>query len=128
MEARSDFVLKNGPIYFSNVENPTPIGFRVHADHCNKANNCHGGWLASIMDIQLAVAATSKAQVDPAMIVTVNLSLDYLTPAPLGAWVQGEAEVLRRGHKMIFVQGLLYADDVLVMRGNGLFKLTTINS
>lgn len=118
----SGFVGKNGPTFIKKSENSVILGFKVRQDHCNKADNCHGGWLASVMDMQLATAVISILDIEPAKIVTVNMSLDYIAPAPLGSWVQGSAEILREGRKMFFTQGLLYADEALVMRGNGLFK------
>ena len=43
--------------------------------------------------------------------------------APLGAWVQGEAQVLRVTRTMVFAQGLATADGVNAVRVSGIFKL-----
>ena len=39
------------------------------------------------------------------------------------AWVHGQAEVLRATRRMVFVQGLLYADNTLIARVSGVFKI-----
>ena len=43
--------------------------------------------------------------------------------AALGAWVQGEAQVLRVAKTMAFMQGLVTADGVNVARVSGVFKI-----
>ena len=45
------------------------------------------------------------------------------TPNPLGAWVQGEGDVLRTTRNMLFAQGLVTADGVPVLRVSGIFKM-----
>ena len=42
---------------------------------------------------------------------------------PLGAWVQGEAQVLRVTRNLAFLQGMVSADDVPAMRISGIFKI-----
>ena len=54
---------------------------------------------------------------------TINLQIDYLGPAPRGAWVQGEGELLRRTRNLVFAQGLVTADGLPAMRVSGIFKL-----
>ena len=49
--------------------------------------------------------------------------MDYLGASPLGAWVQGEGDVLRTTSKMLFAQGLVTADGVPVLRVSGIFKM-----
>ena len=54
---------------------------------------------------------------------TINLQIDYLAAAPLGAWVQGEAQLLRTTRSLVFMQGLVQADGVSVARTSGIFKI-----
>ena len=53
----------------------------------------------------------------------MSLQVDYLAPAPLGAWVEGEAQVLRITRSMAFVQGLVRAEGQVVARVSGVFKI-----
>ena len=46
-----------------------------------------------------------------------------LAPAPLGAWLTSQTEILRVTRNLVFGQGLVYADDTLVARVNGVFKI-----
>ncbi len=122
------FIGVNGPLYLRHVLGSAPalvtLGFRVEARHCNPMGNCHGGMLASFSDMVLPMSIHRKApEVGYKFLPTISLQLDYLAPAPLGAWVQGEAEVLRVTRSMVFAQGLVTADGVPAVRISGIFKI-----
>ena len=110
-------------------EGRVDVGFWVEEHHCNLYKNCHGGWLSTLADVQLAMAC--KAHFDhvrpdppkPPMLSTVNLTVDFLDPAPLGSWVEGNAHVLRFGHRTAFAQMTATADGKLCLRASGTFKL-----
>ena len=128
MPMGGDFIGINGPIYLKNEKRPegplVQLGFRVEARHCNPMGNCHGGMLASFSDMVLPLSIHRKsAEVGHKFLPTINLQLDYLAPAPLGCWVQGEAEVLRVTRSLVFAQGLVTADGVNAVRISGIFKI-----
>jgi acyl-coenzyme A thioesterase PaaI-like protein len=54
---------------------------------------------------------------------TISLQIDYLAPAPLGAWVQGEADVLRVTRTLVFAHGVARIDGTPVLRVSGAFKI-----
>ena len=54
---------------------------------------------------------------------TISLQIDYMSPAPLGAWVQGQADILRTTRNMLFGQGLVTADGEPALRMSGIFKM-----
>ena len=86
--------------------------------------NCHGGWLASFGDMLLPLSVHRQSpEVGHKFLPTISLQIDYLSPAPLGAWVQGEAEVLRVTRSLVFAQGLVSADGVPAQRVSGIFKI-----
>jgi uncharacterized protein (TIGR00369 family) len=119
-----EFMRLNGPLYLRHEGDVVQVGFRVEARHCNPMNICHGGMMASYCDMLLPISAHRKsAEVGQRFLPTINLQIDYLGPAPLGAWVQGEAQVLRVTRSMLFVQGLATADGAPAVRVSGIFKL-----
>jgi uncharacterized protein (TIGR00369 family) len=95
----------------------------VLARHTNPLNNCHGGMLASFGDMLLPVCIHRQSEVGLRFLPTISLQIDYLAPAPLGAWVQGEADVLRVTRTMVFAQGVAQADGTPVLRVSGIFKI-----
>lgn len=119
---RDGFVSRNGPIYARREGEGAVFGFRVHQRHCNPMAICHGGWLATVADLVLPLSARLDG-LEECYLLTVHMSVDYLAPAPLGAWVEGRARVLRRTRRMIFVDGLLDVAGEPVLRASGVFRL-----
>ena len=118
------FIGINGPFYLKHEGPLVQIGFRVERRHCNPMKNCHGGMLASFSDMVLPLSIHRKAAaVGDKFLPTISLQLDYLAPAPLGCWVQGEAEVLRVTRSLVFAQGLVTADGEPAVRISGIFKI-----
>ncbi|GCL61976.1 PaaI family thioesterase [Pseudaquabacterium pictum] len=124
-----DFIAGNGPLYIRSVVQPDGskvrhLGFRVEQRHTNPMGNCHGGMLATFADMMLPMLAHRQApELRNQFLPTVSLQIDYLAPSPLGAWVQGEAQVLRTTRNLAFVQGLITADGVPALRVSGIFKI-----
>jgi uncharacterized protein (TIGR00369 family) len=119
-----NFMAHNGPLYVRMVDGRAQLGFRVQARHTNPLNNCHGGMLASFGDMLLPVCIhRQSAEVGQRFLPTISLQIDYLAPAPLGAWVQGEADVLRVTRTMVFAQGVARIDGKPVLRVSGTVKI-----
>lgn len=117
-----DFVAALGPLYARWQEGAFLLGLRVQARHCNPIGHCHGGMLATLADMLLPYAAMYQLEVDRRFTPTVSLQLDYLAPVPMGAWVEGSAEVLRSTRRLLFVQGVVCIDGAAVLRASGIFK------
>jgi uncharacterized protein (TIGR00369 family) len=118
------FVQINGPLYQRTESGVYQLGFRVEARHCNPMQICHGGMMATFCDMLLPLGVHAlSAGVRGRFLPTVSLQIDYLSPAPLGAWVQGEAQLLRVTRTMVFAQGLVMADAVPAARVSGILKI-----
>ncbi len=123
------FITVTGPLYTrraeaNNPESAPQMGFRVEPRHCNPMGNCHGGMMATFCDMLLPMSAmVLDKKLAGHFLPTISLQVDYLSPAPLGAWVQGEAQILRTTRSMVFMQGLVQADGVPAARVSGIFKI-----
>ena len=72
---------------------------------------CHGGMIATFCDMLLPISAHYlSAELERRFLPTINLQVDYLAASKLGAWVQGEAQLLRATRSMVFMQGVVSAD------------------
>ncbi len=121
-----EFVVANGPLYERAEADGVPwaLGFRVLARHTNTMGICHGGMMATFCDMLLPIGAFRRvAELHDRFLPTVSLQIDYLAPSPKGAWVQGEAQVLRTTRSLVFAQGLVTADGAPVARVSGVFKV-----
>lgn len=118
------YMTNNGPLYLRAEGDDIRFGFRVEERHINPMGNLHGGMMASFCDMLLPLSAHRKsAEVAQRFLPTISLQIDYLAPAPLGSWVEGEATVLRVTRSLAFIQGLVTADGTPCARASGVFKI-----
>ena len=114
-----------GPLFSRPHDDGLELGFLVEVRHGNGMGVCHGGMMATFCDMLLPLTARSLApEIGDVFLPTISLQIDYLAPAPIGAWVQGSAQVLHRTGAMAFVQGLVTADGTLVVRASGVLKIS----
>ena len=123
-EFGAGFIGVNGPLYTRRTDGGLQLGFRVEERHCNPMGICHGGMMATFCDMLLPISAhVLSKQIGRRFLPTINLQVDFLAASPLGAWVQGEAQLLRKTRSLVFMQGLVQADGVNVARVSGIFKI-----
>lgn len=120
---RDGFIGVNGPLYVRKESDSVVLGLRVEERHCNPNKVCHGGMLMTFADMMLPISARYAAKMTPVFLPTINLAMDYLAPAPLGAWIEGRARLLRVTRNLIFADGIITAGDTTVARANGTFKI-----
>lgn len=125
---RMGFLESNGPLFLRWADGRATLGFRVGLRHCNPGSVCHGGMLATFTDMLLPIAARLQSKVEMGFLPTINLTCDFLAPAPVGSWVEGRAEAVRATRNLLFVQGLATADGTACLRANGIFKITNPGS
>jgi uncharacterized protein (TIGR00369 family) len=118
------FIAVNGPLYVKKLDPGILLGFRVEPRHCNPMGICHGGMISTFCDMLLPISAHYlSAELARRFLPTINLQVDFLAPSPQGAWVQGEAQLLRATRSMVFMRGLVTADGQSVARVSGIFKI-----
>jgi uncharacterized protein (TIGR00369 family) len=113
-----------GPLYGKWDGTRLLMGVRIEGRHCNPGQVAHGGMLATFADMFIPIAARMQSRADVGFAPTVNLTLDFLSPAKLGSWVEGTAEFLRAGKSLFFAQGTATADGILCLRASAIFKVT----
>lgn len=119
----SGFSSRNAQFYARWANERLQLGFRVAEHHTNLRGVLHGGMLATYADTLMPYAAMYQALDGRHFLPTISLQIDYLAPAALGSWVQGEADALRRTRNMVFMQGLVTADETPIARLSGIFKI-----
>lgn len=82
----------------------------------------HGGVLSALIDTAGGAAAWS-ALAPGESVSTVDLRVDYLEPAGLGAPLRAEAELVRKGNRVCHVRIALTQDGVLVAEGRGVYNI-----
>lgn len=82
----------------------------------------HGGVLSSLIDTAGGVAAWSALSGGES-VSTVDLRVDFLEPARLGAPLRAEARLVRKGNRVCHVRVALTQDDTLVAEGVGVYNI-----
>ena len=82
----------------------------------------HGGVVASLVDTAGGAAAWS-ALAPGESVSTVDLHVDYLEPAGLGAPLLAVATLVRKGNRVCHVRVSVTQGDRLVAEGRGLYSI-----
>jgi len=56
-------------------------------------------------------------------LVTISLAVDFTGSAQVGQWLAVEPEVVRTGSTICFAQSFIKADDAVIARANGTFRV-----
>jgi uncharacterized protein (TIGR00369 family) len=110
------------PLYSKKTETAVIIGLRLAKPHTNSRGLIHGGLIASLADnamgysYALVMGWTSS-------LVTISLAVDYVGSAEIGQWLAVESEVIKAGSTICFAQSLIKADDTVIARANGTFRV-----
>lgn len=122
--SHSAYACAAGPIFERQWTDDAGIerwqrGFRVLDKHTNAGKMAHGGLLMTFMDVLLATAVMRNV---PPPFVTVRMTSDFQGRAPLGAWVTGEAELVKRTGSLAFVEGRLKIESSIIFTASGIFR------
>jgi len=101
---------------------PPRFGFRVEDKHCNLLPTCHGGMMATFADVVMSKAVLLVG-VDRTSMPTVDLSVDYLAPAPLGGWVEATVRIDRLAASLAFIHATFHVEEAMVLRTSGVFRI-----
>ena len=112
------------PLYAKRTDTAVLIGLRLARPHTNSRGLIHGGLITALADNAMGSSCalvmgweTSKS------LVTISLAIDFTGPAKVGQWLTIEPEVIRTGSTICFAQSLIKADDVVIARANGTFRV-----
>ena len=116
----SGFAAANGP-WFEKVEGRRVWrGFLPGPQHANALGIVHGGMLAAFLDSTLGSVVWRAID---RRCVTLRLTLDYLSPARVGDWLEATGELVGQDEHMVHVRGRLYGPRHDVLAGLGDFAL-----
>ena len=110
------------PLYAKKTEKAVIMGLRLAKPHTNSRGLIHGGLIAALSD---AAMGYSCAQVMgwTSSLVTISLAVDFIGAAQVGQWLVIESDVIKTGSTICFAQSLIKADEVVIARANGTFRV-----
>ncbi len=93
----------------------------VDERHCNAQGFVHGGALVTFLDHALSLLVWEAA--DRAQCATVQLDTLFLRAVRAPAFVELDAEILRKGRSLIFARGTLRVAGEAVLEANGVWSV-----
>jgi uncharacterized protein (TIGR00369 family) len=98
------------------------LGLVVATPHCNSRGQLHGGIISTLADNGMGLAC-ALALGGKVPIVTVNLSVDFLGVAALGAWLEIIGTPVKLGRTLCFGAADITADNKPVARATAVFSI-----
>jgi|SRR5215468_8228046 len=119
---KSPFTEPWEPLYSKKTDQAVIIGLRLAKPHTNSRGLIHGGLIASLADNAMGYSCALVMGWTTSL-VTISLAVDYVGSAEIGQWLAVESEVIRTGSTICFAQSLIKADDTVIARANGTFRV-----
>jgi uncharacterized protein (TIGR00369 family) len=110
------------PLYSKRTEKAVIMGLRLAKPHTNARGLIHGGLIASLADNAMGYSC-AQATGWVSSFVTISLSIDFTGSAEIGQWLSVESDVIRTGSTICFAQSLIKANDVVIARASGTFRV-----
>jgi uncharacterized protein (TIGR00369 family) len=119
---KSPFTEPWEPLYSKRTDRSVIIGLRLAKPHTNGRGLIHGGLIASLADNAMGYSCAQATDWTTSF-VTISLAVDYVGSAQIGQWLAVESDVIKTGSTICFAQCLIKADDAVIARGNGTFRV-----
>jgi uncharacterized protein (TIGR00369 family) len=110
------------PLYSKKTEKAVIMGLRLARPHTNARGLIHGGLIAALADNAMGYSC-AHAMGWASSLVTISLAVDFVGSAEIGQWLSIESEVIRTGSTICFAQSLIKADEAVIARANGTFRV-----
>jgi uncharacterized protein (TIGR00369 family) len=110
------------PIYSKQTPDALILGLRLATAHTNARGFAHGGLIAALTDKAMGHSCAGKMGGTHSL-VTVNMSIDFISSAQVGQWLTVETDVIKTGSTLCFAQCFVKADDIAIARANGTFRV-----
>jgi acyl-coenzyme A thioesterase PaaI-like protein len=111
-----------GPFWMRGTGEECEIGFTVGSRHTNThMNTVHGGMLMTFADICLGYRVVLA--LGGRYCATAQLQLQFVSVAEIGEFVSCRPELIRRSSQLVFMRGLICADEKVVASADGIWKV-----
>jgi uncharacterized protein (TIGR00369 family) len=112
------------PLYAKRTDAAVFMGLRLAKPHTNSRGFIHGGLITALADNAMGYSCALVMGWDAGKsLMTISLAVDFIGTATIGQWLTIEPEVIRTGSTICFAQCLIKADDVVIARANGTFRV-----
>jgi uncharacterized protein (TIGR00369 family) len=110
------------PLYSKKTDKAVIIGLRLAKPHTNARGLIHGGLITALADNAMGYSCALATNWTTSF-VTISLSIDFVGSAEIGQWLAVESDVIKTGSTICFAQSLIKADDTVIARASGTFRV-----
>ena len=110
------------PIYQKTTPDAIVLGLWLAKPHTNARGFVHGGLIAALADKAMGHSCGHKMRGTHSL-VTVNMSIDFISSAQIGQWLTVETDVIKTGSTICFAQCFVKADGAAIARANATFRV-----
>lgn len=114
------------PIYKQELEDRLQLGLFLREPHTNSRGMAHGGLIAALADNSMGLSAGIAVRAEGreiAGLVTVSMTVDYISAAQLGQWLLFDTDFVKTGGSICFARQMVYADGVPIAKASAAFKI-----
>jgi len=111
------------PIYSRVTDTAVVIGLRAAEPHLNSRGLVHGGLLTTLADNAMGLSCARQLRDGTGRLLTVNLTVDFLSTAERGQWIEIETGFVKPGRSICFAQAFITADGAICARANAVFRV-----
>ncbi len=97
------------------------LGLVASDCHTNSRGFVHGGLISTLADNAMGLSCAFQYP-EPRPLLTVNLSVDYISVARLGQWLLFDTTYTKIGGSLCFAECFVRSDDKVVAKASGVFK------
>ena len=121
-ETNKGFMKHNGSLELKKI-NETNYEFKVLVQdiHLNSSKTAHGGFIATIADTGMGTTAHQVA--NNKRCVTINLNINYISPALLNDNLIGKIEVIKKTNTLIFINCRINNTKIIIADAIGIWKI-----
>ncbi len=115
------FLDHGGPYHLGPaVDGVRTVGLRICPHHINYQDAAHGGVISTFADVALshAVFDAERPRLTPS---TVTLTVNYLSGARLGDWLEARVRIDRLGGRTAYTSGGIWRGDEQIATMSGVF-------
>ena len=102
------------------LDEPLRIGFRVLDAHLNFGGTCHGGMIATFLDMALGLSIHTGAKASGP---TMSMTIDLLSPGLIGDWIEIRTRFVHSTYRTGYCDVIALGPRGPVARGNGIWRL-----
>lgn len=117
------FLDHGGPYYLgAPLEGVRIVGLLICPHHINYRDAAHGGVISTFADVALshAVHDAERPRLAPS---TVTLTVNYLSGAKLGDWLEARVRIDRLGGRTAYTSGAIWRGEEQVATMSGVFAI-----